>query len=125
MQDCCGIYYDKDTELNLRQVTQAAKLYGLTPAINLATMVPYVELDNGHPIFLRTQNVTNSRTISTSGGSEKSYHALVLRGYNIGTNVYSIWNPWYEFYESMDMSTLIYITPGGTQYKWINTIHNW
>ena len=41
------------------------------------------------------------------------------------SNVYSIWNPWRNYFESMDISTNIYVADSSTSFEWTKTIYGW
>ena len=43
----------------------------------------------------------------------------------ICSNVYSIWNPWRNYFESMDISTNIYVADSSTSFEWTKTIYGW
>lgn len=50
-------------------------------------------------------------------------HAMALYGYS--PDIYSVWNPWYEYGESISNSTLKYYTTSGTVYTWKDSIINY
>lgn len=117
--DIMKMFYDDpkdDDMLNGFKVIVAGISYGLSPIYAFDCVPSISEIDAGRPVVLRCQMTTDT--------GNKKYHALVMRGYNVGTNVYSIWNPWHNYYESMSMSTREYIV-GDRTYTWIETIYNW
>lgn len=69
------------------------------------------------PVYLRMY-----RTV----GSEKKYHAIVLRGYSNNTSKWSVWNPWYNYYDSFSMGgTYIPAEHQSREYTYCHTIYNW
>lgn len=102
--------------LSVYEVLNAGRLNGLNPLYTSSRVSAIPEIDYYRPVFIRCQRTTNT--------GNKKYHALVIRGYNISSNVYSIWNPWNDYYETMSMSTNQYIT-GDRTYTWIETVYNW
>lgn len=69
------------------------------------------------PVYLRMY-----RTV----GSEKKYHAVVLRGYSNNTSKWSVWNPWYDYYDSFSMGgTYIPAEHQSREYTYYHTIYNW
>ena len=75
------------------------------------------EIVNSRPVYLRMYRVS---------GSDKIYHAVVLRGYDSGTRTWSIWNPWYDFYDYFDMGgTYVPAEHSYREYIYCHTIYNW
>jgi len=58
-------------------------------------------------------------------GDKKGRHALALRGYNEQTGVFSVWNPWYNYYETMPIDTRIYTATNGSRWEWKRSIIDW
>lgn len=117
--DVMKIFYlnpKPENMLSVYNVVGAGAAYGLNPIYATRCVPAFSEIDANRPVFIRCQR--------TSETGSKKYHALVIRGYNISTNVYSIWNPWNSYYESISISTNQYIT-GDRTYTWIETIYNW
>lgn len=75
------------------------------------------ELVNGRPVIYTVQRMTE--------GSHAK-HALVLRGYDGESGTWSIWNPWYDVYETMDMGGA-YVPYLHTDrlYRYCDTMTNW
>lgn len=84
-----------NTSLSFTDVRTYANTKGVSPyyiAKNSYTNSDLVnEIDNNRPVYISM--------ISTSS-TDGSGHAVALRGYNLTSNTYSIWNPWYTFYET-------------------------
>lgn len=57
-------------------------------------------------------------SVSTGGN-----HALALRGYTPYN--YSIWNPWYNYHETMDINSNVYVAGNGARLTWNVTIAGW
>lgn len=57
--------------------------------------------------------------------SPSENHAVVIIGYNRNTNTYSIWNPWYSYYETINMITKEYASPENGTYEWKHSIYQW
>lgn len=94
--------------------------YGFSPVRSrqpISKSQVYAEICAGKPIY-----ITGKRYDSASG--EKKYHALVINGYDSPSETYSIWNPWYNYYETMDEDTLQYVT-GNLTYTWNETVYDW
>ncbi len=53
------------------------------------------------------------------------YHAFVIRGFSSLNETYSIWNPWNNFYISMDQGVTTIPTGYSRKFKWTRTIYNW
>jgi len=70
-----------------------------------------VEIDADRPIYI---------VVTKIGGS--SSHAMVLRGYEQDNSLYSYWNPWNDFYESVSISYFT-VNLNGSNYEWTHTIH--
>ncbi len=73
------------------------------------------QLNDGWPVYWR---------MVRTGGS----HAVVLRGYDLRSSVWSIWNPWFSFFESMSMGGT-YVPTGYSSsiytFTYDETICNW
>ncbi len=111
----------KSDSLNAIDVIKVAAMYDLYPSYSATakTQDAVNQLDHNVPVFLRC-----SRPISSTKSTEKAYHAVVLRGYNLSSaDTYSIWNPWNDYYETMT-SSLKYVT-GDRTYTWVGTILGW
>ena len=116
-RDIMEMYYSvltDDSYLTQAQVVDAGYQFGLHPRYIARTISPYAEIDADRPIFLHSTD-----------GNPLFGHALVMRGYNISSNVYSIWNPWRNYFESMDISTNIYVADSSTSFEWTKTIYGW
>lgn len=60
--------------------------------------------------------------------SGNSRHAVVLRGYNVSSGIYSIWNPWYKYYETFKSGGTYCPaedSSGKYNYKYQSAIYNW
>lgn len=74
-------------------IATVSKQYRITPTVLTTTAsnsVLMTELNAGNPVIAAMDRGT-------------SQHAIVLRGYSTAGN-WSIWNPWFDFYESCSMS---------------------
>lgn len=75
------------------------------------------EVASESPVYLRMYRVS---------GTDKIYHAVVLRGYSTYTDKWSIWNPWYDEYDSFDMGgTYVPAEHSSREYTYCHTIYNW
>ena len=102
-------------------VLSAAQFYGYSPVYvgnSLNSSVVFNQIDSGKPIFI------NSRRYDNVNG-EYHYHALVLRGYSRNSDAYSIWNPWNNYYETMDMITKQYVASSTRIYTWYSSVYDW
>ena len=74
------------------------------------------ELVNNRPVLY-------SVTRATQGSH--AYHAIVLRGYNGDAETWSVWNPWYNVYETIDMGDVYvpYLHQSYT-YRYYDTMTN-
>ena len=55
-------------------------------------------------------------------------HTVVLRGYHASNGIYSIWNPWFKFYETFKMGGTYCptnYTSDSYKYKYFSAIYNW
>lgn len=105
------------------EAIEVASNHGLTATETSPMSYTAVAFDisNDHPIYMQMQRTKSDGT--------KSYHALVLRGYenyiNYGEKIYSVINPWYNYYVEItgcdDGSQVTYIT-GSRIYKWYKTV---
>lgn len=76
------------------------------------TINAIAQIDNNKPVYVYGYDYTNENA-----------HAFVIRGYNISGNVYSVWNPWHSYYESMNMSTLTFAANSSQIYTWTQTLY--
>lgn len=61
-----------------------------------------------------------------SGGVGGTFHAVVLRGYNATSGIYSIWNPWYKYYENYPIGgTYTPTTDSSYKFQLYEAIYNW
>lgn len=58
-------------------------------------------------------------------GDKKGRHALALRGYSENLEIFSLWNPWYNHYETMPINSRVYTAGDGSQWEWDLSIINW
>lgn len=93
----------------------AANLFWMYPTEESSRVDPYGFINIGSPLYLGTMNIYDSN----------SRHALALRGYNISGGLFSIWNPWHPYYETMDASTGLHTADDTTVYQWGVTIYGW
>ena len=96
--------------------------YGYSPILVrqpiTATQV-FAEIDALRPVYIKV------RRYDATEGIYK-YHAIVIRGYNRTYDTYSVWNPWYnEFETTMNLNTREYVSRAGIAYTWVSTIYDW
>lgn len=70
---------------------------------------------------------TNSTPIyagcAGKGDYVKQRHALVICGYNNTSSTYTVWNPWYDYTETMSQSTKSYSVNSSSSFTWDTTIY--
>ena len=123
-KDVMSYYYPDSSDLENETITHDqlisyAKLKGCSPSKTSSTLAQSTvvsQIDNSKPIYLSCDG---------TGTYKKANHALVLRGYNTNTEMYSIWNPWHSYYETMPMSTNEYTVDSSSTFKWVSTIYGW
>lgn len=75
------------------------------------------EIAEDSPVYLRMRRSENG---------DHYHHAIVLRGYSQTTAKWSIWNPWYDYYESLDFgATYVPAEDTAKQYTYVHTVYNW
>ena len=124
-EDIMKYYYpdDDSTSLKKRSITNSelieyANMKGSYPSKTNDTLsINQVksQIDSDKPIYLGCEGKDTYK---------KSRHALVLRGYNIDRNTYSVWNPWNAKYISMSISSKSIAVSGG-KFVWDSTIYDW
>lgn len=109
-------YYVSETQIR----KFASDNFGLSPInvyYSISNELLYNEIDNGRPVYFKMMNIGY-----TSG------HAIVLRGYDAEAQTWSIWNPWFTFYESFTMGER-YVPTGHSSekyaYAYTGTMYNW
>ncbi len=95
------------------KIINYAQRHGLYPIYSSAlTFTQYKEqINRNQPVYLGMR-------------SQRGDHAIVLRGYSYGMS--SVWNPWYNFYETTD--SLTHYVPTHHQtivYSNFDCIYNW
>lgn len=89
MSAALGTYTTSDV-FPWSKVKTVAKLYDLSPTVLSSTTSNAIlirEMTEGSPVL--------------QGMNSSSYaHCVVLRGYSSGANTWSIWNPYYSYYEN-------------------------
>lgn len=59
-------------------------------------------------------------------GTEHAYHAVVLCGYDDTSGMLRIWNPWYQYYETIySLSNYVPAENRNRTYTYTKTIYNW
>lgn len=114
------VFYRRPTAANSitrSQVVECANLRGLHPInveATISTQNLIDEITADRPVYLSMQ------------GSEIS-HAVVLRGYNARRSTWSIWNPWFDTYETFSMGGVYLPTgsPSSSTLTYARTIYNW
>ena len=67
----------------------SALMYSTVGAVSTTRDILINEIDNSRPVFISMLNLNKG-----------TGHAVVLRGYHLLADIYSIWNPWYNYFES-------------------------
>ena len=60
--------------------------------------------------------------------SGNTLHTVVLRGYHASNGIFSIWNPWYKYYETFKMGGTYCpstYTSSAYNFKYYSAIYNW
>ncbi|QUH28124.1 C47 family peptidase [Vallitalea guaymasensis] len=104
------------TNYQLIRYAQRKGLYPRRRSYTLSLSSVVSQIDNSQPMYIGCQG---------RGDYEGARHALVLRGYDKTNNTYSIWNPWYKYYETMPMDTKVYTVDPSASFKWDTTIYDW
>lgn len=123
-KDIMSYYYPNSSDLENETITHDqlisyAKLKGCSPTKTSSTLEQSTivsQIDSSKPVYLSCDG---------TGSYKKKNHALVLRGYDISAGMYSVWNPWYKYYEKMPISTKEYTVDDLSSFKWVSTIYNW
>lgn len=123
-KDIMSYYYPSSSNLESETITHSqliayAKLKGCSPSKNSGTFsqsAVVVQIDSSQPLYLSCVG---------SGTYSKTNHALVLRGYNLNAGIYSVWNPWNSYYETMSISTHVYAMDSSSSFTWAETIYGW
>jgi hypothetical protein len=99
------------------KVLEYSKLQGLNPVhtrgrVSTGHIQAQIDIDRPLYFILEYKNATNR-------------HAVVCRGYyDTGDQInFSIWNPFYLEYETLNGSDFQYVSKGGSWYIWVETIH--
>lgn len=109
-----------DTALTRSQVVLYGNYRALSPieyAQPLSQSALISQIVASKPVYLSMQRL---------GNGEHANHAVVLRGYSTTTNKWSIWNPWYSYYDAFTMGST-YVPAGNStaEYTYVRTIYNW
>ena len=116
---------DKPDKLATRTISDAkikkyaSKKYSITTkrigsTLTLSEVVS--EINGNRPIFIGSEG---------SGVYKNGLHALVIRGYNIKGQLYSVWNPWdMKSYGVITASAKTLKVSGGS-FTWKDTIYGW
>lgn len=122
-RDIMELFYDSPTNtdsITESNVLQAAQEYGYSPTritTTLGSTAAFTEIYNRRPVYMRLRRTADDGYV---------YHAIVLRGYNKTSNIYSIWNPWYEYFENIDIASKQYTpTTSSRVYTWVGTTYDW
>ncbi len=106
---------------SINNTLSVAQAYGYNPTYeenSLNSGIVINQIDNNKPIYANIRRYDSDEDIYY-------YHAVVVRGYNRNTDTYSIWNPWYSRYYSMDMINKTYVTTSGLTYTWYSSVYDW
>lgn len=118
-----GIYGNPKPENSLSdaQVVLVANSYGFTPieyGYTLSAQKLYEQIAADMPVYIGMYRTTSDGKVVG--------HAVALCGYNQTTAMYRIWNPWYNYYETI--YSLFNYTPSedsSKTYDYRDTIYNW
>lgn len=59
-----------------------------------------------------------------TGTYKKARHALVISGYDNSKSTYTVWNPWYDYTETINQSSKTYKVNSSSSFIWDVTIYN-
>lgn len=102
------------TNTQLTEYANTKKSYPTRVASIVVFFTVQQQIDANKPIYLGTYGIGNYKGFR---------NALVLRGYNIDSGLYSVWNPWNKSYTVMPMSNKS-ISGSGYTLVWDTTIYN-
>lgn len=122
--DVMEFHYDNPTEedeIGESKVVEYACSRGIYPTYIKSTLNDNTLIDqivDDLPVYLRMYRIKEN--------GDKSYHAIVLRGYNLRTETWSIWNPWEDYYETFEMGGT-YVPAGAStrEYIYFQTVYDW
>lgn len=123
-QDLMEMFYDvpcSSDSLSIDDVLEVGESYGYSPVFVNSTLNStqvFNQIDAKKPIYASLRRYVDAEV-------GYAYHAVVLCGYNKRTDTYSIWNPWDDGYETMDMTSKQYVASSTRTYTWCRTIYDW
>lgn len=102
------------------QIYTYATVQGFYTTITNSTL-SYVDLCNeinyDRPVYI---------VMHRQVGTEHAYHAVVLCGYDDTSGMLRIWNPWYQYYETIySLSNYVPAENRNRTYTYTKTIYNW
>lgn len=108
----------KNESISRTQLVKYAKSKGYSKTTNssstLSNSTVVSEISNSTPIYIGCAG---------TGSYEKKRQAFVICGYNNTKSTYTVWNPWYDYTETMSQSTKTYIVNASSSFKWDCTIY--
>ena len=101
-------------------ICQYANVRGFVATLTYSTL-SYTrlcnEIDNDRPVYLSMQG---------TGTNTDSYHAIVLCGYDNVSAMLRIWNPWYNYYETIySLNNYVPFEHQAYTFAYYATIYNW
>ena len=96
------------------EVISYSEIYGLSPLCSYYALGSYdvaVNIDSDRPLIADVSSISG-------------LHSLVIRGYSLINNTYSVWNPWNYSYVNMDATTNIYVDPNGASWEYVRSIYD-
>ena len=76
--------------------------------------------------IFRFQFQTGGDLIDKLKAPVSAYHAVVLCGYDDTSGMLRIWNPWYQYYETIySLSNYVPAENRNRTYTYTKTIYNW
>ena len=112
MEDALGTYTTSD-EFPWSKVRTVALQYGLAPTVLSTT--------TSNAILIR--EMTEGSPVLQGMNSSDYDHTVVLRGYSSGANTWSIWNPYYSYYENYTIGG-VYMDALGTAFTTVVHAYN-
>lgn len=106
---------------SINNTCSVAQMYGYDPTYVVSTLnstIVFGQIEDGKPIYVNARRYDSTE-------EEYKYHAIVIRGYSRNDDAYSIWNPWNEYYETMDMITKEYVASTTRTYTWYSSVYDW
>jgi hypothetical protein len=108
----------ENESISRSQLVTYAKGKGYTSTVQssstLSSSTVVSEINNTTPIYAGCAG---------SGIYAKARHALAICGYNNTNSTYTVWNPWYNYTETISQSTKSYKVNSTSSFVWDCTIY--